>query len=149
MALFHHKTTLMQSVYFPLPSSSMSPFHQKGSQRSNNVPHSSPRRGGGWVGLVCRPSARIRSAWRHRFGRILVCARAYKGCHKGWVRNLVNSAGLTPIFRRRRRSKRGIFPAWLPGRENPSTGTGKGPLKGREGGRKRRNKGSRVGGMSN
>jgi hypothetical protein len=34
MALFHHKTTIMQSVYFPLHSSSMSPFHKKGSQRS-------------------------------------------------------------------------------------------------------------------
>ena len=30
-------------------------------------------------------------------GKILVCARAFKGCQKGWDRNLVNSAGLTPI----------------------------------------------------
>ena len=45
-----------------------------------------------------RPSARIRSAWRHRCERILICARAFKACQRGWDRKLVNSAGLTPIF---------------------------------------------------
>src|SRR4030042_4958705 len=45
MALFRHKTTLMQSVYFPPRSSSMSPFHKKGSQRSQQRPalHRLPR----------------------------------------------------------------------------------------------------------
>ncbi len=49
------------------------------------------------MALVYRPSARIRSGWRHRCGRILICARALKGCQKTWHRNPVNSAGLTPL----------------------------------------------------